>query len=327
MSNIAIKGGATGTAVFTLESPATNTNRTLVLPDVTATVITDSAGVLNIGSGQVYKDASGNLGIGTNSPSTYVNSQGTTLAVGTSPNFATIQGRTDGPSGATNGVSYGGSYSTNPINGSRIFIGAAGGAGQQGLITFNTKNLNDDSTQPAERMRIDSAGRIQVNGTTVVDVARISVSFNGADSTGIGIIATSASGGTLMKYQNNAGTQVGAITTNASTTTYGTTSDYRLKEDIAPMTGALAKVALLKPVTYKWKSTGSVDQGFIAHELAEVVPECVVGEKDAVDAEGNPAYQGIDTSFLVATLTAALQEQQAIIEQLQADVATLKGAA
>jgi hypothetical protein len=74
------------------------------------------------------------------------------------------------------------------------------------------------------------------------------------------------------------------------------------------MTGALATVAKLKPVTYNWKVDGSNGQGFIAHELAEVVPDCVTGEKDAVDTEGNPQYQGIDTSFLVATLTAAIQE-------------------
>jgi hypothetical protein len=84
------------------------------------------------------------------------------------------------------------------------------------------------------------------------------------------------------------------------------------------MTGALSKVALLKPCTYKWNADGSDGEGFIAHELAEVCPHAVTGEKDAVDADGKPQYQGIDTSFLVATLTAALQEQQAIIESLKA---------
>ena len=76
----------------------------------------------------------------------------------------------------------------------------------------------------------------------------------------------------------------------------------------------MAKVIQLKPVTYDWKpefAEGS-SQGFIAHELAEVVPECVTGLKDAVDADGKPIYQGIDTSFLVATLTAAIQELKAI---------------
>jgi hypothetical protein len=83
------------------------------------------------------------------------------------------------------------------------------------------------------------------------------------------------------------------------------------------MTGALAKVAALKPVTYKWNADGSDGEGFIAHELAEVVPQCVTGEKDAVDAEGNPVYQGIDTSFLVATLAAAIQELKASLDEVK----------
>jgi len=70
-------------------------------------------------------------------------------------------------------------------------------------------------------------------------------------------------------------------------------------------------LALLKPCTYKWNADGSDGQGFIAHELDEVVPGCVTGDKDAVDADGNPQYQGIDVSFLVATLTAAIQELKA----------------
>ena len=113
-------------------------------------------------------------------------------------------------------------------------------------------------------------------------------------------------------------TPVGSISTNGSTTAYNTSSDYRLKNTIAPMTGALARVAQLKPVTYKWNADGSDGEGFIAHELAEVVPQCVTGEKDAVDENGKIKPQSIDTSFLVATLTAAIQEQQAIIESLKA---------
>ena len=123
---------------------------------------------------------------------------------------------------------------------------------------------------------------------------------------------------------NRSGTKVGSVSVTASATAYNTSSDYRLKNTIAPMTGALAKVAKLKPVTYKWNADGSNGEGFIAHELAEVCPDAVNGEKDAVDANGNPEYQGIDTSFLVATLTAALQEQQAIIESLTQRIATLE---
>jgi hypothetical protein len=97
------------------------------------------------------------------------------------------------------------------------------------------------------------------------------------------------------------------------------------------MTGALSKVAALNPVTYTWKLDGSDGQGFIAHELQAVVPDAVTGEKDAVNEDGSIKPQGIDTSFLVATLTAALQELKALVDTqastitaLQADVAALQ---
>jgi len=141
---------------------------------------------------------------------------------------------------------------------------------------------------------------------------------------------------THYNFRNGNGI-VGEIRTSGSGTTFLTTSDYRLKENIAPMTVALEKVAQLKPCTYKWKVDGSDGQGFIAHELQAVVPDCVSGEKDATkvvdikDEEGNvisqeevAVYQGIDTSFLVATLTAAIQEQQAIITDLKARIETLE---
>ena len=83
------------------------------------------------------------------------------------------------------------------------------------------------------------------------------------------------------------------------------------------MTGALAKIAALKPVTYTWKVNGSAGQGFIAHELQEIVPDCVTGAKDAVDENGNVLPQGVDTSFLVATLVAAIQELKNEIDILK----------
>ena len=101
---------------------------------------------------------------------------------------------------------------------------------------------------------------------------------------------------------------VGSIQTNGTATSFVTSSDYRLKEDVQPMSGALDKVMQLNPVTFKWKNDGSDGQGFIAHELQSVVPDCVCGEKDKVKEDGTPEYQGIDTSFLVATLTKAIQE-------------------
>jgi len=121
----------------------------------------------------------------------------------------------------------------------------------------------------------------------------------------------------LQSFRNPNGA-VGSIQTSGSATSFNTSSDYRLKNTIAPMTGALAKVALLKPCTYKWNCDGSDGQGFIAHELAEVVPQCVSGEKDAVNEDGSIKSQGIDTSFLVATLTGAIQELKAEFDAYKA---------
>ena len=117
-----------------------------------------------------------------------------------------------------------------------------------------------------------------------------------------------------MGFNYNTSTNVGSINITSSATSYSTSSDYRLKENITPISGALTKVAQLKPVNFKWKADNSDGQGFIAHELAEVCPDAVVGTKDELDKDGNPKYQSIDTSFLVATLTAALQETKALID-------------
>ena len=184
--------------------------------------------------------------------------------------------------------------------------------------TLNLRTLSTDpmvfSTNNAERMRIDSSGNVLVGATS--GGGKLSITGTGANGWVQNNINSGTASTASIVFTNDNGA-VGSILTSGSTTTYSTSSDYRLKEDIAPMTGALAKVAALKPVTYKWKVDGTDGQGFIAHELAEVVPQCVIGEKDAVDADGNPEHQGSDTSFLVATLTAAIQELTARIAALE----------
>jgi hypothetical protein len=217
-------------------------------------------------------------------------------------------------------------------------IGAAGAYSIGQLVNGSTGGLAGGPFTPilniavpsaasnTPKVTIDSSGNLLVGTTSTINVG--SGTQTGIVSQANGTLVVSAnndqsyfrrlgSDGTIISfYRQTSG--VGSISVTASATAYNTSSDYRLKEAITPMTGALAKVAQLKPCTYKWNVDGSDGQGFIAHELAEVVPDCVTGEKDAVDEEGKPVYQGVDTSFLVATLTAAIQELKAEFDAYKA---------
>ena len=144
--------------------------------------------------------------------------------------------------------------------------------------------------------------------------------------------------GNLINFNYNGATTVGSISISTSSTSYNTSSDYRLKEDLQPMVGSLERLQQLKPVNFAWKIDGKRVDGFIAHELAEVIPEAVTGEKDAteevevtpavLDEEGNvieeavfetrDVYQGIDQSKIVPLLVAAMQDLKAEIELLKA---------
>ena len=360
-SELSLKTPSTG--LVTLSPADTATNQTITIPAVTGTMNTSGAvnavpagtvsapaitttGDTNTGiffpaadtiaftEGGVESmriTAAGDVGIGTTTPNVRLQ------VVGGSNTEIRAVSSGDLTAGATSLIRFGGSNSA--ISG---YVGYGGfnstldiANALNGPTVFYTNNL--------ERGRFDASGNLLV-GTTAgypTGASYISSVANGGTQYGFNIKNISASNTFFVVFTNSSNAQAGAINqTGATTVAYTTASDYRLKENIAPMTGALAKVAALKPVTYTWKVDGSAGQGFIAHELQAVVPDCVTGAKDAVrtvdvlDAEGKaigtkeePQYQGVDTSFLVATLVSAIQEQQAIITQLQADVAALKGAA
>jgi hypothetical protein len=276
------------------------------------------------GSERLRIDTSGNVGIATTSLS---NGRLNIVAGTSSTGNSLFLSNTDGTYNPYLQVQH------NGINGVKL-VNTSSFGGTAGNLTISPAANCIFETGSTERMRIDSSGDMYVGTTSLGTVGstngaglyRLGYVAGCATDAAVGFFARRGTDGNVMEFRKST-TGVGSISVTGSATAYNTSSDYRLKENIAPMIGALTKVQQLKPVTYKWKSDGSDGQGFIAHELAEVVPDAVVGEKDAVDEEGNPKYQGIDTSFLVATLTAALQEQQAIITQLQADVAALKGAA
>jgi predicted esterase YcpF (UPF0227 family) len=104
--------------------------------------------------------------------------------------------------------------------------------------------------------------------------------------------------------------------------TVNTSSDYRLKENVTPVSDGITRLQQLKPSRFNFivDPDKTVD-GFLAHEVQTIVPEAITGEKDAVDDDGNPVYQGIDQSKLVPLLTAALQEAIGRIETLEGMVA------
>jgi hypothetical protein len=236
-------------------------------------------------------NANGEVGIGTSSPSQILtlSSNSTT---GTAVNIIN---------------SSAGGYNWNIFS-----VGSAASLARVGSLAFR------DSTNGVTRMGIDTSGGVGIGNNAEFSgtVNSIYMLAGRIQSTKTDDWNMELSGGSQrIRFYTSAGgtgTTVGSITVSTSATTYSTSSDYRLKENIKPMTGALAKVQALKPVTYKWKVDGSDGQGFIAHELQAVVPDAVVGEKDGEQ------MQGVDTSFLVATLVAAIQELKAEFDEYKA---------
>jgi Chaperone of endosialidase len=296
---------------FILVGGSTSTTGTSIANGTSNVTIASSNGAITAataGTTAVTIDTSQNVGIDQTSPtSKFVVGGGASAGSTNWGHFRGNCGASSPPSSDPYGVWFGSNYS----NGNN-----------EGNIAYNyaLTTASWNGTTYTERMRIDSSGTVLIGKTSSSDTVAGIVLGNGSGDR-VFTVGSSASWGVMVNRQGDDGkainfrranTDVGSINVTASATSYNTSSDYRLKENIAPMTGALAKVAQLKPVTYKWKIDGSDGEGFIAHELAEVCPHAVTGEKDAVDADGNPEYQGIDVSFLVATLTAAIQELKAI---------------
>ena len=199
------------------------------------------------------------------------------------------------------------------------------------------------ATENAERMRITSGGDVLFGTQGLPDGTTYYGSGFRADSNSRRTLrmATSFTGlQDLIEFYNPNG-YIGKIQTNGSATIYATSSDYRLKENVVEMTGALDRVDALKPSRFNFIADPekTVD-GFLAHEVAQVIPEAVTGEKDAVeeyevtpavlDEEGNvieeavmgtrPVYQGIDQSKIVPLLVGAIKELSAKVAALESQL-------
>ena len=275
--------------------------------------------------------SAGNVGIGTASPNRLteiVGSNGATLGVSTSSSGSSIlYGRLAMYSTAASNsyIDYGGeirSYSGAGIDYSDLRFYTAGGSAS------------------GERMRITSGGFVLVNRTTTLNNGWLEVNGDGSRS-GVACNQVSTASSAQIYFSNPNGI-VGSIFSSGSATSYNTSSDYRLKENIKPVENALSILNQLKPCSFNFIADADEEvMGFIAHEVQEVIPQAVTGEKDGfrieeievspaqLDEEGNviteavveekeiPVYQGIDHSKLVPLLVAAIQELKAEIDSLK----------
>ena len=406
MSKIALTPNASGTGVFTIASPATNTDRTLTLPDEAGTVLTSASSLASANLTGAVTVSGSNVGIGTASPDALLDvsrsGNGQIAVLQTSANrgfsfesqsdtalqIASVQGSTNldlwantltFSAGNTERMridssgNVGIGTSSPSAQGLHILSSAGVGAISQPYATLNIENSTGDPmmimsgtsggiiasmnnsqaatplrfyTGQTERMRINSSGDLLV-GTTVVGQPNANAM---AYDTG-GMMRLSRVNGNTGNYiyfiYNGLG--IGSISNNGgSAVAYNTSSDYRLKTDAQPMTGASARVQALNPVNFEWIADGTRVDGFLAHEAQTVVPEAVTGTKDAMrdeeyevtpavlDDDGNvvteavmgtrsvPDYQGIDQSKLVPLLTAALQEALTKIDAMETRLAALE---
>tara|TARA_Y100001938_G_scaffold124389_1_gene174368 strand:- start:2359 stop:3876 length:1518 start_codon:yes stop_codon:yes gene_type:complete len=266
------------------------------------------------GSNKMFIDSSGNVGIGTTSLSAKLHVNGDLFFGG---NASVEAGISNGSLTLVGGSTF---------KGGRIVL--SGGSGSDD-IRFTTSGA---STTNTERMRITSGGSLCIGVDVPANSEKLRVDSTGStgtvflrhgstDDVAMMIMRhsrnTGGSAASYINFQDSGGTRRGFIDATTSGTTYSTSSDYRLKENITAISDGITRLKTLKPSKFNFIGDSKIVDGFLAHEVT-AVPEAVTGTKDEVDADNNPVYQGIDQSKLVPLLVAALQEAIGRIEALEA---------
>jgi hypothetical protein len=282
-------------------------------------------------------DSDGRLLVGTSSDTSGGNGNALLQVVSSGPGRV-LPGRSDGNTAADQAIgavdfrSFAGSAWESIATITAFSDGVSGSGDKPGRLVFST--TADGASTPTERMRIDNAGAISMGTAATISVA--SGTDDGLTFSPPGVLSLSrdsfpslqlrrrsANGNIATFYRDT--TNVGAISVTTTATAYNTSSDYRLKENVVPLSGAIDRLQQIPVHRFNFIADPDiVVDGFLAHEAQEIVPECVTGTKDEVDEDGNPVYQGIDQSKLVPLLTAALKEAITEIASLKDSVAALE---
>jgi hypothetical protein len=354
MSSLKLKHS--GGNSMSIEAPATNpaSNLALKLPATIGSAnqfVKNSGTAGTLGWSSVVEDSSGNVGIGTTSPDGNLHVHDATagsVTASTAGNIAVFE------DSASNGISL-----LNPnTERANIYFGTTGTGGNvEASIQYAHESVSTTADRrvmifktggDGEKMRITSNGRVAIGETApgrmfeVKNEGQTNVSCcfmhnDGSDNLRVlGLRNDRATGGTaasMIEFFKSDGTKVGSIEGDGSSTSYNTSSDYRLKENVTPISDGITRLKTLKPSRFNFKvNKDTTVDGFLAHEVT-AVPEAVTGTKDQVATaddvndeikEGDPIYQSIDQSKLVPLLTAALQEAITKIETLETKVAALE---
>ena len=267
----------------------------------------------------------GRVGIGTTSPTSKLHvfggSANTELKVTTNDNYIARIGMYEEEAGASHGgfIQYRGELSDRLEFGSKnsgtdtVHMSISDSYGNVGIGTAPNAGVAGD------RLKIQGGNNGLGCIAAISGQYSYGVRIEGSNlSTQLALYTSSTSQTTQINFEVAGNSSAGKITTTTNTTTYTTSSDYRLKENIIPISDSISRINQLKPSRFNFiQEPNKIVDGFIAHEVQEIVPEAIVGEKDEVDKDGNPVHQGIDQAKLVPLLVAAIQELEARVKELE----------
>ena len=290
-------------------------------------------------------NSTGNVGIGTTSP----NGRLTIKAElsDTAPSLV-FRNELGGPSSAiSNFVSVAQTFT---VIGTNVYVNSTGNltrfdTGKQSCAIVLDEGLINFTTGPtgataSSRMAITSGGAVYIgttsnplsNATPLLGIVAgaatdvINIRHNQDGNNTINVWQTGNTTHTALAfYKGNTQDLRGGISVSTSGVAYNTTSDYRLKTNITPIENGINRLMQLKPSKFNWIESGKETEGFIAHELQEIFPDAVTGEKDAIySSTGKIKPQSVDYGRITPLLVKALQEQQSQIESLKSRIEILE---